>query len=56
MNDRIHKSDIIQVPVGQFSGQLVVGDEMIAVVDFDIDGSADTIYLGKNRGMYSQAS
>ena len=56
MNDGIHKSAIIEVPLGQFSGELVVGDEIIAVVEFDIDGSEDTIYLGKNRGVYSQAS
>ena len=41
---------MLQVPLGQFSGQLVVGDEMIPVNEFDIDGSADTIYLRRDGG------
>lgn len=56
MNDGTYKSDMLQVPLGQFSGQLVVGDEMIQVDEFDIDGSADTIYLRKNGGVNNQAS
>ena len=53
MNDGTYKSDMLKVPLGQFSGQLVVGDEMIPVNEFDIDGSAETIYLRKDRGVNS---
>jgi len=54
-DDGTFKSDGIQVPMGDFTGQLVVGDDIVPLNEFRIDDTSDTIYLTKDTDSMSNS-